>query len=132
MSKTLTTQFQTTPDTHSAANGHWDKVGIEGSKPVDIDMGNEPSPYPPLPLTYLQIQFQNGPVKEHGVNGVQLTDVLRICLARYKMLNKSFPCRENSLVITKLQEAIMWDEERTAKRTTQGVEGFDKPHHSGE
>lgn len=43
------------------------------------------------------------------------------------MLNKSFPCRENSLVITNLQQAIMWDEERTAQRTVAGVEGFDKP-----
>jgi hypothetical protein len=79
---------------------------------------------------HLEIQFQNGPVKEHGVNGVQLTDVLRICLARYKMLNESFRCRENSLVITKLQEAIMWDEERTAQRTLAGVEGYDKPRAS--
>ena len=27
-----------------------------------------------------------------------------------------------------LQEALMWDDERTAKRTRQGVEGYDKPH----
>ncbi len=115
MSKTLTPVFVTTPGTHAEINGHWDQVRWdEGSA--------RPS----------RIHFQNGPVKEHGVNGVQLTDVLKVCLARYSMLNKSFPCRENSLVITKLQEAIMWDEERTAKRTRQGVEGYDRPHHSGE
>ncbi len=104
--------FHTTPGTHAATSGHWDAVEIA-------------SPVKDCPD--LRIQFQNGPVKEHGINGVQLPEVLRICLARYKMLNESFGCRENSLVITKLQEAIMWDEERTARRTLAGVEGFDKP-----
>lgn len=106
-------RFSTTPNSHGEANGHWDQVELnDGSGPVML------------------IKFQNGPVLEHGVNGVQLPDVLKICLARYKLLNKSFPCRENSLVITKLQEALMWDEERTAKRTEQGVEGCDQPHSS--
>ena len=117
MSKTLYTTFDTTPDSHAAANGHWDLVRII-NRETDLPLAT--------------IQFQNGPVQEHGVNGVQLPQVLRACLARYKMLNKSFPCRENSLVITKLQEAIMWDEERTAKRTAEGVEGFDRPHSTGE
>lgn len=119
MSKTLEISFQTTPNTHAAANGHWDEAVIYGP---DLEAPAEAAG----PL--LQIQFQNGPVKEHGVNGVQLPQVLRICLARYQMLNKSFPCRENSIVITKLQEALMWDDERTAKRTRQGVEGYDRPH----
>ena len=112
---TTKTNFSTTPDTHAEANGHWDlaQIGVIGG-----------------PAVSARIQFQNGPVNEHGENGVQLTDVVKVCLARYRMLNKSFPCRENSIVITKLQEAIMWDEERTAKRTLQGVEGFDRPHES--
>ena len=113
VSKTLKPIFTTTPDTHSSKSGHWDRVKMEGDAPGE-------------PL--LSIQFQNGPIKEFGVNGVQLTEVLKICLARYKMLNKSFPCRENSLAITNLQQAIMWDEERTAQRCRQGVEGYDKPH----
>ena len=114
MSKTLETVFSTSPDTHAAENGHWDSAKI-------VDSENPEN-------TLLSIYFQNGPVKAHGVNGVQLPQVLKICLARYKMLNKSFPCRENSLAITNLQQAIMWDEERTAQRCRQGVEGYDKPH----
>lgn len=102
--------FRTTPDSHAARSGHWDQVHW-------ASVGGDSF-----------LKFQNGPIKGSGVNGVQLTDVLKVCLARYKMLNTSFPCRENSIVITKLQEAIMWDEERTAKRTRQGVEGYDKPH----
>jgi hypothetical protein len=114
MSKTLATVFSITPDTHGAENGHWDSAKIVDSKNSEN--------------TLLSIYFQNGPVAAHGVNGVQLPQVLRICLARYKMLNKSFPCRENSIVIRHLEDAIMWDDERTAKRTTQGVEGYDRPH----
>ncbi len=117
MSKTLTTFFEAFPGTHAEANGHWNRASVIG--PNVQDQEEE---------VYADIHFQNGPVQEHGVNGVQLPQILRICLARYQMLNESFPCRENSLVITRLQEAIMWDEERTAKRTRQGVEGYDKPH----
>ena len=114
MSRTLKPVFFTSPDTHASESGHWDGVKVLDSR----DPEN----------TLLSIYFQNGPVKEYGVNGVQLTEVLKICLARYKMINKSFPCRENSLAITNLQQAIMWDEERTAQRCRQGVEGYDKPH----
>lgn len=125
MSRMLETSFQTTPDTHAAANGHWDRA-IISLEPGSGEIG------PFDPFAPLSIRFQNGPVKDYGINGVQLPQVLRICLARYRMLNKSFPCRENSIVITKLQEALMWDDERTAKRTRQGVEGFDKPHRDEE
>lgn len=118
----MKTNFHTTPDTHAAENGHWDHVTALGPNPSG-ELND-------LKVRYLDIQFQNGPVSENGHNGVQLPDVLRICLARYQMLNKSFRCRENSIVITKLQEAIMWDEERTAKRTQQGVEGQDLAHKS--
>lgn len=111
MSDTLKPTFKTTPETHGSASGHWDVVAW--------DTGASRSS---------QLYFQNGPVREHGINGVQIDDVLKVCLARLKMLNKSFPCRENSLSITRIQEAIMWQQERTANRTTQGVEGYDKPH----
>lgn len=116
----MQTKFTTTPGTHAEANGHWDVAKITGTVPATPGPGPE--------VEFASIRFQNGPVKEHGVNGVQLADVLRICLARYELLNDGpFRCRENSIVITRLQEAILWDEERTAQRTKQGVEGFDKP-----
>ena len=117
--------FTTTPDTHEASHGRWDKVRVRADYK---GIGSPSSDEEPLP--WLLLQFQNGPIEEHGVNGVQLPDVLRVCLARYRMLNEAFPCRENAIVITKLQEAIMWDEERTAQRTAKGVEGFYKPRTS--
>ncbi len=39
-----------------------------------------------------------------------------------------FSCRENALVITKLEEARHWLDHRTQVREAQGVEGTDQPH----
>ena len=38
-------------------------------------------------------------------------------------LNKKFPCRENAVTITKLDEALMWQEKRTKDREARKVEG---------
>lgn len=38
-------------------------------------------------------------------------------------LNAKFPCRENSMVVTKLDEALMWLGKRKADREKRGVEG---------
>lgn len=76
------------------------------------------------------IMFQKGPVKEVGDNGCQNEDILEVLLHRMNCLNKAFPCRENSLVITKLEEALLWLQRRTALRTSQGVEGRNLAHKS--
>lgn len=69
------------------------------------------------------LHFQRGPVKEYGVNGLQNEQLLAVLVHRLGVLNKAFPCRENSLAITKLEEARMWLEKRTADREARGVEG---------
>jgi hypothetical protein len=38
-------------------------------------------------------------------------------------LQAKFPCRENALAITKLDEALLWLEKRTRDRVARGVEG---------
>lgn len=70
-----------------------------------------------------ELNFQLGPVKEAGVNGCQNEQIIAVLVHRLGVLNKAFPCRENSIAITKLEEARMWLEKRTADRTTRGVEG---------
>lgn len=70
--------------------------------------------------------IQDGPIKEFGVNGIQVTDMLEYCKELYKSLNKSFPCRENALTITKIEEAIHWQDARTKDRESRGVEGLNK------
>lgn len=66
---------------------------------------------------------QNGPIKEVGKNGCQVDSILKAVLEIIRGLNKKFPCRENSLAITKMEEALFWLKERTTRRTQEGTEG---------
>lgn len=73
------------------------------------------------------IHFQNGPIKENSVNGCQNEDLITIIIDRLESFQKTeFSCRENAIAITKLQEALMWLEKRTADRIARGVEGTNK------
>lgn len=69
------------------------------------------------------LEFQLGPVKETGANGLQNEQLIAVLVHRLGVLNKAFPCRENSIAITKLEEARLWLEKRTADRKARGVEG---------
>jgi hypothetical protein len=71
-----------------------------------------------------QISFQNGPIKEFGVNGCHQEDLLFIVLDRLESFQAGiFKCRENAIAITKIQEAIHWLNHRTNDRSKRGVEG---------
>jgi hypothetical protein len=70
------------------------------------------------------IHFQEGPIKECGVNGVFNEDLIAMVIARLEHFQKSeYACRENALAITKLEEALMWLRKRTVGRENRGVEG---------
>lgn len=71
-----------------------------------------------------QIHFQEGPIKEAGVNGVMNEDLISMIITRLEHFNQSeFRCRENSMAITKLQESLMWLRKRTMGRENREVEG---------
>lgn len=70
-------------------------------------------------------EVQEGPVKEFGRNGCDATDIIRYTIGLYKSFNSAHPCRENSLTLTKLQEALHWQEARTKDRVVRNVEGTD-------
>jgi len=74
----------------------------------------------------LSFTLQNGPIKENGVNGCQVNEVIEAAKIILEGLNKNFPCRENASAITKLDEALMWLEKRTKDREKRGVEGLSK------
>jgi hypothetical protein len=58
------------------------------------------------------------------LDGVTNEEVIKVLIHRISYLNDSkFKCRENSIVITKLEEALMWLEKRTANRIARKVEG---------
>ena len=68
------------------------------------------------------IRFQSGVESEHGRNGIYIEDLIELAIGRLNMYNKELPSRENSLAITKLQEALFWLDARTADREARGVE----------
>lgn len=78
-------------------------------------------------IDHQRVYFQNGTVPQVGHNGTTNEAVLAVVIHRLKFLNGKFPCRENALAITKLEEAKMWLEERTRNRVARGVEGQHKP-----
>ena len=64
------------------------------------------------------------PASEGGdLNRCQLVDLISTGLEMLKYLNSKFPCRENAITITKLEEALMWQEKRTQDRINRNVEG---------
>ncbi len=70
------------------------------------------------------ISFQNGPIKENGVNGAQNEDLLAIVIHRLKGFESGeFACAENADALQKCQDALLRLEDRTADRKERGVEG---------
>lgn len=56
-------------------------------------------------------------------DGTTNEEVLEMLIDRMKYLQAKFPCRENAIVITKLEESLMWLNKRTADRVKRNVEG---------
>jgi hypothetical protein len=74
-----------------------------------------------------EVDFQEGPIKERGVNGVMNEDLIAMVITRLEHFQKSqFACRENALAITKLEEALLWLRKRTMGRENRGIEGTHK------
>jgi hypothetical protein len=73
-------------------------------------------------LTY--VNFQEGPIKENGVNGVNNEDLIAMVITRLEHFqNSEYRCRENAVAITKLEESLLWLRKRTMGREKRGVEG---------
>lgn len=71
----------------------------------------------------ISFTLQNKPIKEVGVNGCQVETLIHAAKLMVEGLNQKVPCRENSVAITKLDEALMWLEKRTKDRQNRNVEG---------
>jgi hypothetical protein len=76
----------------------------------------------------LTIHWQNGPLGRGEdrlePNGAFVETVIAAALQRIEFYNEGqFRCRENSLAITKLEEALHWLNARTQRREQAGVEG---------
>lgn len=71
----------------------------------------------------LSFTLQKGPIKEVGINGCQVDTIIEASKLIIEGLNKKFPCRENSIVIANLEEALLWLMKRKLNRERRGVEG---------
>jgi hypothetical protein len=70
------------------------------------------------------INFQNGPIAESGVNGLTQEVLLAIVADRLNSFQEGpFACRENEVALEKVQEAIEVLHSRTKARMQRGVEG---------
>lgn len=56
-------------------------------------------------------------------NGTTNEELLEVLINRIQYLQNKFPCRENAIVITKLEESLMLLEKRTSDRKKRNVEG---------
>jgi hypothetical protein len=56
-------------------------------------------------------------------DGTTNEEVLAMLIDRMNYLQGLCPCRENAIVITKLEESLMWLNKRTTDRKARGVEG---------
>jgi hypothetical protein len=76
------------------------------------------------PKQICDINFQNGPILEHGVNGVTQEVLLAIVADRLQCFGKGpFPSRENAVALTHVETAMLWLQKRTMDRLARGVEG---------
>jgi hypothetical protein len=77
-----------------------------------------------------QIQFIEKVPSSSG-NGVLQTvndgttneELIEVLINRLQYLNGKFPCRENSIALTKLDEALLWLNKRTSDRIKRNVGG---------
>lgn len=70
------------------------------------------------------VHFQEGPIKEYGVNGIANEDALVMVLVRLEGFQKTqFACEENAQAIEHIEAALKVLRERTNKRATRNVEG---------
>lgn len=82
--------------------------------------GDQPATKP-LSVT---LQFQNGPVKDAGFNGITQEVLLEIVADRLRSFQAGpHAGRENAVALTHLETAQMWLQKRTRDRMARGVEG---------
>lgn len=84
-------------------------IGVEGDDAVGVGY----------------LQFQRGPRDEAGsVPGITDAALIAVVLDRYEGFQAGpYRCRENALVITKIEEALHWMRHRAEERKRRGVLG---------
>ena len=96
----------------------------ETEAPLSKLNGIEVSPDGSVTGELCSISFQNGPIKESGVNGITNEAILAVVIDRMRSFQAGqFACRENAIALTHFEEGLMWLQRRTVSRIKRGVEG---------
>lgn len=83
-----------------------------------------PSQEQNYPHGALGVKFQNGPIKEVGINGATHEALIAIIIDRLRSFQAGpFAGRENAIALIHLEDALMWLQRRTRARIARGVEG---------
>lgn len=71
-----------------------------------------------------KVPDHNNPTELRTINnGTTNEEVLEMLIDRCNYLCRKLPSRETAIAITKLEEALLWLNRRTANRKKRGVEG---------
>lgn len=102
-----------------------DEPGSGGANhKYEIAIPLQESPLDDLKESVLAINFQNGPIKEAGVNGISQEALLAIVADRLTCFqNGSFANIDNALALSYIRLAIETLHRRTKERLARGVEG---------
>lgn len=96
---------------HGGANHEYE---ISGFTPGNSDKCRGP----------MRISFQNGPIKEHGVNGVTQEALLAIVIDRLKSFQAGpYACKSNADALAHIETGLEHLLARTRERMARGVEG---------
>ena len=74
----------------------------------------------------VKFNIQNGPIKEVGKNGVQISDIINFTHAFISFFNDQYPHPENIETLKALTKAREAQERRTIERKNRDVEGKSK------
>lgn len=91
---------------------------------IEIAAVADPSAEDPWTTAWEEIDFQQGPIAEVGVNGIHNEQLLAIVIDRLEGFQAGpFPCEENAIALEYLYGAMLELSARTAGRIARGVEG---------
>lgn len=108
-----------------------DEPGAGGANHVYEITGFDAAKHPGLqPLDHvdrLGILFQNGPIKEAGVNGITQEALLTVVIDRLRSFQSGpFACDANQTALEHCSDALYALQSRTRERIKRGVEGTNK------
>lgn len=89
-----------------------------------FDLMSNPASLPDVNQHTCTLVFQQGAVKQVGVNGVTHEALLAVVIDRLEAFQAGpYACSENALALDGLRIALKSLKSRTARRTGQGIEG---------